>query len=150
MEGVNDIDSINLAAQKIITAFKQPFRIGGYEVISSTSIGITIFPDDGVDVDTLLKNADTAMYRAKSSGGSSYQYYTHDMTLYAIERLEMHNELLHALERKEFILYYQPRIDLATGKICGMEALLRWESSKFGLVMPDDFIPILEESDQIS
>ena len=149
MEGDNDVDSINRAAQAIIAAFKQPFSIGGYEVFSSTSIGITVFPDDGVDVDTLLKNADTAMYRAKSSGGSSYQYYTHDMTRYAIERLEMHNELLHALERNEFRLFYQPRIDLRTGKICGMEALLRWESGKFGMVMPDDFIPILEESDQI-
>lgn len=149
IEGVNDIDGINRVAQKIITAFKAPFNIDGYEIFSSTSIGITVFPDDGADADTLLKNADTAMYRAKSEGGNSYQYYTHDMTRYAIERLEMHNQLLHALERDEFRLHYQPRIDLATGKICGMEALIRWESNKLGMVMPDNFIPILEESDQI-
>ena len=149
LEGINDIDSINREAQKIIASFKEPFRIDGYEVFSSTSIGITVFPDDGSDVDTLLKNADTAMYRAKSDGGNSYQYYTHDMTRYAVERLEMHNELLHALERDEFVLHYQPRIDMKNGTICGMEALIRWESSKFGMVMPDKFIPILEESDQI-
>ena len=149
MEGINDVDSINRVAQKIITAFKKPFSIDGYEVFSSTSIGITVFPDDGTDIDTLLKNADTAMYRAKSEGGNSYQYYTHDMTRHAIERLEMHNQLLHALERDEFRLHYQPRIDLASGEICGMEALIRWENSKFGMVMPDKFIPILEESDQI-
>ena len=149
MESINDIDSVSHVAQKINATLSEPFIVDGYEVFSSTSIGITIYPDDADNVDALLKNADTAMYRAKAQGGNSYEYYTEDMTRHAVKRLEMYNQLLHALEREEYVIYYQPRIDLRTGKVSGMEALLRWESAKFGLVMPDEFIPILEESDLI-
>jgi len=149
MEDIVHIDSVSQIAQKINAALSQPYNVDGYEIFTSASIGITIFPDDGSDVDNLLKNADTAMYRAKTAGGNSYQYYTHDMTQHAVRRLELQNQLLHALERNEFVLHYQPRISLSTGQVSGIEALLRWNSSQFGLVMPDDFIPVLEESNLI-
>ena len=149
MESITDIDSISVVAQKIISHLSEPYVIDGYEIITPTSIGITLCPDDTDNTDTLLKNADIAMYRAKAQGGGCYEYYTEDMTVRAVRRLEMQNQLLHALENNEFVVYYQPRIKLDTGHVQGMEALLRWDNPKFGRVMPDEFIPILEESDLI-
>jgi diguanylate cyclase (GGDEF)-like protein/PAS domain S-box-containing protein len=149
MESVNDLANIGQIAQKIISSLSEPYIIDGYEVMTSTSMGIALYPEDADNTDTLLKNADAAMYRAKALGGDSYEYYKEDMTRHAVRRLELQNQLIHAMENNEFMVYYQPRINLTTGGVDGMEALLRWDNPKFGKVMPDEFIPILEESDLI-
>ena len=149
MEDIEDIDDINRIAQKVIEKLAESIFVESYELTPSTSIGITIFPDDGDSIDELLKNADIAMYRAKARGGNCYQYFTEDMTAHAVEYLEIQNKLSQALSNNEFEVYYQPRINVATEKVCGMEALLRWHSKTMGLMMPDKFIPVLEESRQI-
>ena len=149
MEDIEDIDDVNRIAQKVIQALSESIFIESYELTPSTSIGITIYPDDGDSVDELLKNADIAMYRAKARGGNCYQYFTEDMTAHAVEYLEIQNKLSQALSNDEFEVYYQPRIHVVTEKVCGMEALLRWHSKTMGLVMPDKFIPVLEDSRQI-
>ncbi|HFQ13840.1 MAG TPA: GGDEF domain-containing protein, partial [Gammaproteobacteria bacterium] len=103
-------------------------------------------PDDGKDPDTLLRNADIAMYRAKELGKNNFQYYSESMTARVFERLTLENNLRHALERNEFILHYQPQIDVRNGRIFGVEALLRWQHPDLGLVMPGNFVPLLEET----
>ena len=149
MAGIDNIEDVTHIAQKVLKKLSESIFIETYELKPSASIGITIFPDDGNTVDELLKNADIAMYRAKSRGGNCYQYFTEDMTAQAIEYLEIQNSLSQALKNQEFEIFYQPRIDMATKKICGMEALLRWHSKTMGLVMPEKFIPVLEGSQQI-
>lgn len=149
MEGVSHIEDISVVLQKMLDSTSEPVLIGGYEIISSASMGITIYPDDATDVDTLLKNADVAMYRAKSQGGNSFQFYTLDMSMQADERMELQHSLNHALERDEFELYYQPKVSVHTGEVVGMEALLRWNHPDMGLVGPLKFIPILEETGKI-
>lgn len=141
-----------LVAQKILESFVQPFHVeipeagGAQEFFFTTSIGISLYPSDGEDVDTLLKNADTAMYRAKERGGNSYQFFTPEMDLRARKRLSLESALRNALERREFVLHYQPQIDLATQNVIGAEALLRWNHPEQGLIAPADFIPLLEET----
>jgi len=149
MEGLKDVSEINVVAQQVLDAVSEPLVAEGYEIISSASIGVTIYPDDGDNVNTLLKNADVAMYRAKDKGGNSVQFYTQDMTTHARQRMEIQHRLNHALERNEFLLHYQPRIDVKTGKITGMEALIRWDNPDIGFQNPDSFIPILEETGKI-
>jgi len=141
-----------LVAQKIIESFVPPFRVevpeagGTQEFFFTTSIGISLYPNDGENADTLLKNADTAMYRAKERGGNSYHFFTPEMDIRARQRLSLENALRNALERREFVLHYQPQIDLATQRVIGVEALLRWNRPERGLVAPADFIPLLEET----
>ncbi len=137
--------NISRLAQEIIDAFKEPFNIGGHDMYISTSIGISLYPHDGVDIDNLIKNADIAMYRAKDNGRNNYQFYTEDMNKKALERLELENHLRRALEKKELFILYQPRVHTFTGKIVGAEALLRWRHPRLGLISPTDFIPIAEE-----
>lgn len=149
MEGLKHIGDINVVAQKVLDAVSDPTIIDSYEIMTSASIGISIFPDDCLDANTLLKNADVAMYRAKAKAGNTYQYYTHDMSVAAIARMELQHRLNHALERQEFKLHYQARLNTITGKITGMEALLRWENPDIGNVEPGKFIPILEETGNI-
>ncbi len=149
MEGINHLDDVSVIVQKILETIADPVLIGGYEIVPSASLGITIYPDDGNDVDDLLKNADVAMYRAKSRGGNAFQFYTLDMSVQADERMKLQHSLNHAMERDEFKLYYQPKIDVQTGKVVGMEALLRWHHPKMGVVEPSKFIPILEETGKI-
>ncbi|MCK4586988.1 MAG: diguanylate cyclase, partial [Gammaproteobacteria bacterium] len=149
MEGINHIDDVSAIMQKILKTVSEPVLLGGYEIVSSASIGVTIFPDDATDADVLIKNADVAMYRAKARGGDSYEFYTLDMSVQADERMELQHSLSHAMERGEFELYYQPKINVQTGRVVGMEALLRWEHPKMGLVEPSKFIPILEETGKI-
>jgi diguanylate cyclase (GGDEF)-like protein/PAS domain S-box-containing protein len=149
MEGIRDTSEVSVIAQKILDAVSEPVVIGGYEIITSTSIGVTIYPDDSDNVDSLLKNADVAMYRAKSKGGHALQFYTRDMSIASLERMELQHRLNHARERNEFRLYYQPRIDVKSGRISGMEALIRWHNPDIGHVEPDKFIPILEETGKI-
>jgi EAL domain-containing protein (putative c-di-GMP-specific phosphodiesterase class I) len=114
--------------------------------VVSPSIGITVFPDDADDMRSLLKNADTAMYRSKDKGGNCFQFYTSDMNAKAYEFLVLENDLRHALEKEEFRLFFQPQIDLHTQNIIGVEALLRWEHPERGLLSPEEFIPFAEET----
>jgi diguanylate cyclase (GGDEF)-like protein/PAS domain S-box-containing protein len=135
-----------LVAQKLIDMFKLPFDLDGNEVFVTASIGITLYPTDSDNIETLIRDADAAMYGAKSAGRNNYQYYTAEMNQRATEKLRLETRLRHAIEREEFILHYQPKVDIATGKITGLEALLRWQSPDAGLVAPDQFIPLLEET----
>ncbi|WP_036244223.1 bifunctional diguanylate cyclase/phosphodiesterase [Massilia sp. BSC265] len=134
-----------LAAEKILIALSAPFLIEGQELHTSTSIGISVFPLDGPDAATLIKNADTAMYHAKERGRNNYQFFRHDMNARAVERQLIESNLRKALERQEFALHYQPKLDLESGKITGVEALLRWEHPEWGMTLPERFIRIAEE-----
>jgi diguanylate cyclase (GGDEF)-like protein len=134
-----------LAAEKILIAISTPFLIDGHQLHTSTSIGISVFPLDGVDAAALIKNADTAMYHAKERGRNAYQFFRHDMNARAVERQLIESSLRLALERSEFVLHYQPKLDLKSGTITGVEALLRWEHPEWGLVLPQRFIHIAEE-----
>lgn len=133
-------------ARQVIDAMSIPFTVREYKLHVSPSIGISIFPLDGDNAQTLMKNADTAMYQAKLAGGNVYRFYATSMNANAYERLVMENNLRGALERKEFILHYQPQVDINTGHIIGMEALLRWQDPVRGLIAPDQFIPLAEET----
>jgi diguanylate cyclase (GGDEF)-like protein/PAS domain S-box-containing protein len=135
-----------LVAQKFIDAFKHPFDLDGREIFVTASIGITLYPADSDNAEALIMNADTAMYRAKEQGRNNYQYFTQDMNERALQRVQMEAALRRALERSEFRLFYQPKADLATGEICGFEALLRWQHPEKGMILPGDFIPVLEET----
>lgn len=132
-------------AQKLLNVITQPLLLGGNEIATSASIGICIFPDDGIDAGDLVRNADAAMYRAKAAGRSVYRFYTRDMNERALERLSTENALRRAIENREFVLHYQPQIDLASGAIVATEALIRWNRPGVGLVPPGEFIPIAEE-----
>jgi diguanylate cyclase (GGDEF)-like protein/PAS domain S-box-containing protein len=134
-----------LAAEKILHALSMPFLIDGQQLHTSTSIGISVFPVDGMDAAALIKNADTAMYHAKERGRNNYQFFRYDMNTRAVERQLIESSLRRALEHHEFTLHYQPKVDLKTKCITGVEALLRWEHPEWGLVLPERFIVIAEE-----
>ena len=136
-------------AARILETFKTPFQIDDRELYIGSSIGIAIYPEHGEDSETLLQNADVALYRVKEQGRQNFQLYIPAMNSQASMRLSLENSLHQALERDEFCLCYQPQIDITTGKITGMEALLRWYHPHFGLVSPDRFIPIAEETGTI-
>src|SRR5262249_31951109 len=137
----------SLVAQKIMTSFKEPFRLeGGAEIYVTASIGITLYPHDSTDQDTLIKNADAAMYRSKELGRNAYRFYTPEMNARALELLSMESSLRRALDRREFLLHYQPKVSVASGDIVGVAALLRWRRPDRGLVPPDEFMPVLEET----
>ena len=146
---LSDIEDTKNAAQiarKIHQTFDIPFNLGGEEVITSTSIGITIFPHDGEDMDSLLKNADTALYHAKAKGKSVYEFYSAEMLEKVNLRLEIEKDLHKAVKQKEFFLVYQPKVNLQTGNVSGMEALIRWVHPEKGFIRPDHFIGVAEES----
>lgn len=132
--------------EKLLQLFSDPFETEGREIFVTVSIGITFFPSDGDSAEILLKNADAAVYHAKEQGKNSYRFFSAEMNRKAFERLEMEGKLRHALERHEFELYYQPRVELVTGRIVGAEALIRWNEPGGGQVGPYKFIPILEET----
>jgi diguanylate cyclase (GGDEF)-like protein/PAS domain S-box-containing protein len=134
-----------VAAEKILSELGRPHEIGGHELFIGASIGISLFPDDGRDAATLIKNADTAMYRAKANGRCNAQFYKHDMNLLAVERQHMEADLRRALERNEFTLHYQVKVELMSGRISGAEALLRWEHPEHGMVPPGRFLPVAED-----
>jgi diguanylate cyclase (GGDEF)-like protein/PAS domain S-box-containing protein len=135
-----------VCADKILDALRAPHRIDQHEVHVTTSIGIVTYPDDGLDADALMEHADFAMYHAKENGRDNRQFFKRDMNIRALERQSLENGLRHALQRKEFSLHYQPKLNLQTGTIVGVEALIRWIHPEFGPVSPADFIPIAEES----
>lgn len=149
LSNINLPENAGAIAGKIIESINKPFSIQGRELRISTSIGITIYPHDGEDLESLLKNADTAMYYAKSQGRNNYQYYDAAMSVKAAITLHMESALFEALENDEYFLEYQPKLDLNTNRIVGCEALLRWRNREFGRIMPVDFIPRLEESGAI-
>jgi len=140
------INDVTRVAQKILDQFIPPFRIAGRDLFISPSIGITLYPFDDDNPENLLRNADIAMYRAKELGRNNFQFYTPELNVRAARRLELETGLRRALENEEFILHYQPLVNMQTGKITGMEALLRWQHPEFGLIPPMDFIPLAEET----
>lgn len=143
---IQDISDAGKVAEKIITIMDEPFNIDGHEINISPSIGVSIYPDDAEDIESLLKNADSAMYHAKSRGRNNYQYYTQAMNAEARQRLDKENRLRHAVEYDQFRLYYQPQVDTGTLAVTGYEALIRWYDSETGLVSPDQFVPLLEDT----
>jgi diguanylate cyclase (GGDEF)-like protein/PAS domain S-box-containing protein len=143
---LSNAQDANLVAQKIMASFKEPFRLAGVELYATASIGITLYPDDSTEQETLIKNADAAMYRAKEVGRNSCRFYAPEMNARALELLSLENSLRRALERDEFVLYYQPKASIADGRIVGVEALLRWQHPDRGLVSPGEFMPLLEET----
>jgi diguanylate cyclase (GGDEF)-like protein len=143
------IDSTNAVvqiAESMIQALNIPFNCGGHELHITTSIGASIYPDHNTDVEGLIQNADMAMYRAKSEGRNSFQFYIPNMQEQSFQRLVMENHLRRALENEELETYYQPQIDLNTGKIIGLEVLLRWKHVALGSISPSKFIPLAEET----
>ena len=133
-------------AKRIIEAVSVPFLLGDEEVVVTPSIGISVFPYDGDGAEDLIKNADTAMFHAKEQGKNNYQFYTNSMSATAFERLSMENALRKALGNDELLVYYQPKIDLVSGRAIGMEALIRWNHPEMGLISPAEFIPLAEET----
>ncbi len=146
MPGLQDAQDAGKLARRILSSFAQPVRVGTHEIFINASIGIAIYPYDGEDIDTLLMHADTAMYKAKEQGGSSYQTYSKSMTTTALQRMTLENDLRRALERNEFEVHYQPIVDAYTSTVVGAEALLRWRHPELGLLLPSEFIPIAEEN----
>lgn len=140
------IDSITKTAEKIIKLFDTPFLIHGKELFITSSMGIGIYPCDGRDPETLIKNADTAMYRAKADARGNYQLYSSSIDLSAFSSLTLENDLYHALEENQLVLYYQPQVNICTGEIVGAEALIRWQHPELGLLTPDKFIPLAENN----
>ena len=142
---IRRVEDAGVVARRINSALSEPFVVEETEVYITASIGISAYPTDGEDVETLLKQADGAMYEAKADGRNSYHFYTVDTQARAFERLNIEANLRKALDTDQFILHYQPKVDIQKGGIVGMEALIRWQHPEFGVVSPADFIPIAEE-----
>lgn len=143
---VNECAKIDVVADKVLATVCKPFTIAGHEFRISASVGIALFPEDGNDEQTLMKNADLAMYHAKEKGKNNYQFYSEKLNTDSLERLALDSSLRRALQNNEFRLFYQAKRDMTTGEIVGMEALLRWEHPELGLTGPMQFIPQAEES----
>lgn len=150
LDNVADISYVKLVADKILQELSAPFQLSRAEVFISASIGIVLSNSDYNKPQELLRDADTAMYKAKSQGKSRYCVFTHDMYQQALKILQLENDLKRAIERQEFIIYYQPIVSLSTGKISGFEALVRWQHPTQGLVSPGEFIPVAEETGLIA
>ncbi|MGD7043845.1 EAL domain-containing protein [Jeotgalibacillus proteolyticus] len=148
VEEVNRADELGMIGSQFIKALDEPFRINGHELFTNASIGISIFPDDAGDEDDLIRNADTAMYVAKEQGGT-FHYFTRLLMEQNIERSNLLNALHAALERDELDVHYQPKVDYGNHTIIGVEALLRWHHPEWGMIAPDKFIPIAEETGMI-
>ncbi|MDD5329748.1 MAG: EAL domain-containing protein [Sulfuricella sp.] len=143
---VSDSEAIAAVAEKILDRLAASFHLDGHELSTSLSIGLAVYPDDGRDFETLFRKADTAMYQAKEAGRNGYRFHTEQMNADAVEHLRMRNGLRQALEKGEFVLHYQPQVNLASGAVIGAEALIRWNHPELGLVLPGRFIRIAEES----
>jgi diguanylate cyclase len=143
---VKDVPDAAVAAERLMDAMIAGFIVQGHSLIVSCSIGISIYPEHGANSETLIKNADAAMYRAKDGGRNNFRFFAEDMNVHVVERLTLENGLRLALQREELFLMYQPQMDIATGRIIGLEALLRWQHPGMGLVPPDKFIRIAENS----
>ena len=141
----SDDDLLKVAA-KLLDVLRKPMEIAGREVVVTASVGISMFPTDALDAETLLRNADASMYRAKERGGDNFQLYTRELNAKAFEQLELENRLRRAVVEQEFVLHYQPRVDLVARRVVAFEALLRWADPDLGLIMPRDFIQTAESS----
>jgi diguanylate cyclase (GGDEF)-like protein len=146
LDDLRDTKFVAVVARKILNTLSKPIFIEDYELYATSSIGISLFPDDSEEVDGLMRCAETAMYRAKEAGKNNYQYYTADMNTRAFEFLLLESGLRKALDNNELVVFYQPLIDLSTNKLSGMEALLRWQHPERGMISPGDFIPLAEET----
>jgi diguanylate cyclase (GGDEF)-like protein len=146
VENFEHISAVSRLAGQLVGQVSTPYLLEDKDCHVTASIGISIFPVDGKDSQSLVKMADIAMYRAKDLGRNNYQYYSPSMNVHTLERLEFESDLRHALERDELVLHYQPKLDILSGRITGTEALLRWNHPRHGLVAPNDFIPLAEET----
>ncbi len=149
LPGLSDSSQVNAVCRKILEVSRLPFQIGSQEARVSASIGVSFFPEDGSDADELLKHADTAMYIAKSEGKSGYKVFTGQMEETLQQRVRLEKSLRAGVENGELLLYYQPVVNLVTGKLHGVEALVRWNHPELGLILPEEFIPYAEESNAI-
>ncbi|HET9650824.1 MAG TPA: EAL domain-containing protein [Usitatibacter sp.] len=149
LDTIDDSRGGSIVAQKILNALRQPFRVGGIEQHVSASVGVALYPEDGRDPQTLMKNADTAMFHAKAQGKNTYQYFTAQMNVAVKRRMTLESALRRAVMQKDFMLHYQPQVDINTGAIVAVEALVRWRSPD-GIVMPADFVPLAEETGLIN
>jgi diguanylate cyclase (GGDEF)-like protein/PAS domain S-box-containing protein len=149
LPGLHQPRDAERVATKLLTCFNAPFQADGHEFFISSSIGISLFPEDGNDVATLVKNADAAMYSSKAKGRNRVEFYTRNLTFQATERMTLELELRRSLERNELSLHYQPKLSLQTGKLVGAEALIRWNHPVFGEIPPDRFIPLAEDNGMI-
>ncbi|MDX6406843.1 MAG: hypothetical protein QOH70_4298 [Blastocatellia bacterium] len=143
---VNEMADLAEITRAITEVFKAPFRLDGHEVYVTTSVGISLYPSNGDDSSTILRNAEAALYRAKKQGGNNCQFYAADMNSLALKRLGLETSMRRAVENKEFITYYQPVVNLATGEIVGSEALVRWQHPELGLLLPAKFIGLAEDT----
>ncbi|MDD5248015.1 MAG: EAL domain-containing protein [Rhodocyclaceae bacterium] len=139
-------DHAGIVAQKLLAALDPVFVIDNHELTVGAAIGISVYPQDGFDTETLLRLADIAMYRAKQTDEDGYAFYSHEMNQRALDRLKIENGLRHAIARNELLLHYQPKVDIASGRIVGAEALVRWRHPERGMVAPGDFVPVAEET----
>jgi len=149
IEDTNDIHTITTIAKKILKTIAEPLKLKSQEIVLYSSIGIVLYPEDGATPQELLKNADTAMYHAKHSGGNKYQFFSESMNKQAVKRLQIESLIRHGLKEDNFSVFYQPKIEISTGKIAGMEALVRFETPSKGIISPAVFIPVSEETGQI-
>lgn len=145
-QGVDQMGGARRAAERIAEMLEQGFPVGSHDMVVNASIGISLFPQDGRDVDSLVKNADTAMYKAKAGGRNQFRFFDAAMNLEVTERFSLEADLRRALDREELFLMFQPQVDLGTGRALGVEALLRWRHPQRGLVEPERFIPVAESS----
>ena len=146
LHNLSKVDGATSIARQVLSAFSKPFQIDGREMFVTVSIGIAISPGDGEEADALLKSAEMAMYQAKKRGRNTYEFFSGEMNASSLERLTLETQLRHAVERGEFVLFYQPKVDVTTRRITGAEALIRWKHPELGIVSPAKFIPIAEET----
>ena len=146
LENLNSVQSPTIVAEKILKIMEEPLTVNGQQLYLTTSIGITIYPDDGQDTLTLIKNADAAMYKAKNDGRNKYQFYDVEMTDMAYARVTMETQLREAIKQEDFVVYYQPQVNIVTNELIGMEALIRWNHPRKGLLSPDYFLPLAKET----
>jgi diguanylate cyclase (GGDEF)-like protein len=141
-----NLDAAGSVARRTLAALAEPFSIDGQPMYVTATVGLACFPNDGGDADTLLKHAEMAMYQAKERGRNTYEFFAPEMNARALERMALETQLRHALDRDQFVLYYQPKVDIAARRITGAEALLRWKHPDLGMVPPGRFIPVAEET----
>jgi diguanylate cyclase (GGDEF)-like protein/PAS domain S-box-containing protein len=142
---LRDVDDAGVVAQKMLAVLAEPLHLRGTNIVLSGSAGVAVFPENGEDARELLRNADAALYRAKDHGGGVHEYYSREMNLHALESLALEASLRVAIERDELVLHYQPQVNIASGRIIGLEALVRWKHPQLGLIPPGRFVPLAEE-----
>ncbi len=150
LEDLENLHALTHIAERITRSVSKPMMLDRQEVHISTSIGIAVYPDDGANADEVLKHADAAMYHAKAQGRNNFQFYTEEMNKSSVELLALENNLHKALDNNELVLYYQPQVNVVSGQLVGMEALIRWKHPERGFVSPNVFIPVAEETGMIS